>query len=43
MALARERGAVQAVVVCGHHDEPKRRMLEATGFPLVSEWRIRAL
>lgn len=39
----RERGCVLGVVVCGHHDEAKRRMLEDAGFPTVSEWRVRAL
>jgi GNAT superfamily N-acetyltransferase len=39
----RELGAAQIVVVCGHHDEPKRAMLEAAGWPVASEWRVRAL
>lgn len=36
-------GAVQIVVVCGHHDAPKRAMLQAAGFPIASEWRVRAI
>jgi hypothetical protein len=38
---AEERGAVQTVVVCGHRDDPKRRMLAADGFSLASEWYVR--
>jgi GNAT superfamily N-acetyltransferase len=40
---ARERGAVQAVVVCGHQDEAKRQMLAALGFEIASEWHVRPL
>jgi hypothetical protein len=40
---ARERGAVQAVVVCGHRDEAKRKMLAALGFGIASEWYVRGL
>jgi hypothetical protein len=36
--VAAERGAVQAVVVTAHLDEPKRSMLRATGLQLTSEW-----
>jgi GNAT superfamily N-acetyltransferase len=39
----KELGAVQVIVVCGHHDEPKRAMLQAAGWPVASEWRVRAL
>ena len=35
---ARQRGAVQVVVVTGPHDEPKRAVLEAAGMYVVSEW-----
>jgi len=38
---AEERGAAQTVVVCGHRDEPKRRMLAQDGFSLASEWYVR--
>jgi|SRR5947209_13355041 len=40
---ARERGAVQTVVVCGHRDEPKRSMLAEGGFSLASEWYVREI
>jgi hypothetical protein len=36
--VAAERGAVQAVVVAAHLDEPKRSMLRAAGLQLTSEW-----
>jgi GNAT superfamily N-acetyltransferase len=35
---AAARGAVQAVVVCGHRDVPKREMLAGSGFTIASEW-----
>jgi GNAT superfamily N-acetyltransferase len=38
--LARERGAVQVVVVCGAHDEPKRRLLESRGLSIASHWYV---
>ncbi len=41
--LAPRAGAVQVVVVCGHHDGPKRTFLEARGFPIASEWRVKEL
>lgn len=37
---ARERGAIQAVVVSGRHDEPKRRALAAAGLSVASEWWV---
>ncbi|MDQ6741936.1 MAG: N-acetyltransferase [Candidatus Dormibacteraeota bacterium] len=36
--LARERGAVQVIVVCAPEDEPKRVMLAGAGLSVVSEW-----
>lgn len=36
--VARSRGAVQAVVVAGRHDEPKRVALRAAGLAVASEW-----
>lgn len=42
-AVTREaaaRGAAQAVVVCGHLDEPKRAMLAGAGLSLASEWYV---
>lgn len=35
---ARERGAVQVVVVSGPHDGPKRAVLQDAGLYVVSEW-----
>jgi GNAT superfamily N-acetyltransferase len=37
-AWARERGAVQVVVVSGPHDGPKRAVLQDAGLYVVSEW-----
>ena len=42
-AQARQRGAVQAVIVCGHLDQPKRDMLFSTGATLASEWFVQEL
>jgi GNAT superfamily N-acetyltransferase len=42
-ALAVERGAAQAVVVCGHLDQPKRAMLAAAGFGIASEWYVKPI
>lgn len=35
---AEPRGAVQTVVVCGAHDQPKREMLVDAGHFVASEW-----
>lgn len=35
---ARQRGAVQVVVVCGPHDGPKRAVLQDAGLYVASEW-----
>jgi GNAT superfamily N-acetyltransferase len=35
-----ERGAVQIVVVSGHHDAAKRSALRAAGLALASEWYV---
>ncbi|MBD0328558.1 MAG: hypothetical protein ICV64_00410 [Thermoleophilia bacterium] len=35
---AASRGAVQTVVVCGPHDQPKRAMLLDSGHVVASEW-----
>jgi GNAT superfamily N-acetyltransferase len=47
LAAARERalvlGAVQLVVISGHHDAPKRAMLAAAGHAVVSEWWLTSL
>jgi GNAT superfamily N-acetyltransferase len=37
-AWARERGAVQVVVVTGPHDSPKRAVLQDAGLYVASEW-----
>ncbi len=34
----KDRGAAQIVIVCGHHDEPKRRFLEGYNLSIASEW-----
>ena len=38
---AKDRGAVQAVVVCGHLDQSKRAMLNSGSFTIASEWYVR--
>jgi GNAT superfamily N-acetyltransferase len=40
LAQAVRRGAVQAVVVTGHLDEPKRQALSACGLAVASEWWV---
>lgn len=40
---AKERGAAQIVVVCGHMDTPKRSMLQRRGMSIASEWYVKAL
>jgi GNAT superfamily N-acetyltransferase len=35
---ARSRDAVQVVVVCGPHDQTKRKMLQEAGLYVASEW-----
>jgi GNAT superfamily N-acetyltransferase len=40
---ARGRGMVCMQVICGHYDAPKRAMLTAAGFPIVSEWWVSPL
>jgi GNAT superfamily N-acetyltransferase len=42
-AEARSRGLVCMQVICGHYDAPKRAMLAAAGFPVVSEWWVQPL
>ncbi len=39
--LAREKGATQAVIVCGAHDIPKRNVLHSNGFNVTSEWFVK--
>jgi hypothetical protein len=40
LAEASQRGAVQAVVVTAHLDQPKREALRACGLELASEWWV---
>ena len=40
LAEAGRRGAIQAVVVTGHLDEPKRRALRSCGLQIASEWWV---
>ena len=40
LAEAGQRGAVQAVVVTAHLDEPKREALRACGLEVASEWWV---
>lgn len=42
-AEARQRGAAQAVIVCGHLDQPKRQMLFSSGATIASEWFVHDL
>jgi len=37
---AKQKGAVQTLVVCGHHDEPKREFLKREGLNVASEWYV---
>ncbi len=39
-AIAKTKGAVQVLVVCGAHDEPKRRFLKNIGLTVASEWYV---
>jgi GNAT superfamily N-acetyltransferase len=40
LAQAGQRGAVQAVVVTAHLDQPKRQALRACGLEIASEWWV---
>lgn len=42
-AEARQRGAAQAVIVCGHLDQPKRQILFSSGATIASEWFVHDL
>jgi L-amino acid N-acyltransferase YncA len=39
----RNRGVVVIIAVCGHRDEPKRRMLRRAGLTIASEWYVQGL
>jgi hypothetical protein len=43
MRRARERGAVQVVVICPHHDQAKLALLASEGLTIASEWHTRPL
>ena len=38
--VAVSKGAVQMVVVCGHHDESKKKALEKSSLTIASEWWV---
>jgi GNAT superfamily N-acetyltransferase len=38
---AKQKGAVQTLVVCGHHDESKREFLQKEGLSVASEWYVK--
>ncbi len=40
---SKHRGAVQSMVVCGHHDTPKQLMLASTDSSIASEWWVKTL
>jgi GNAT superfamily N-acetyltransferase len=42
-ALARERGAVLTITICGHLDTPKRRMLQEHGATIAAETFVKPL
>jgi GNAT superfamily N-acetyltransferase len=37
---AAQVGCVQVIVVCGEHDQPKRRLLRGAGLSVASEWYV---
>ena len=39
-AIAKLKGAAQILVVCGAHDEPKRRFLMNQNLSIASEWFV---
>ena len=39
-AIAKLRGAAQVLIVCGAHDEPKRRFFKNIGLTVASEWYV---
>lgn len=38
--MAKVKGAVQNLIVCGHHDEAKREFLRKQGMNVASEWYV---
>lgn len=43
MEEAKQRGAVQIVVICPHLDEAKRTLLQSERLTIVSEWYVRKI
>jgi len=43
LRIAKERGAAQAIVVCGHLDESKRAFLRAEGLSIATEWYVKPI
>ncbi len=39
-SIARECCCVQTVIVCGHHDDAKRRFLKSSNLQIASEWYV---
>lgn len=39
-AHAKTKGAVQSLIVCGHHDNPKRSFLKSQNLEIASEWYV---
>lgn len=39
----KKRGAVQVLVVCGHHDEVKRSFLQSQNLQIASEWYVKSV
>jgi hypothetical protein len=39
-SVARERGAIQLIVICAPEDVPKRTMLAEENLAVVSEWHV---
>ncbi len=37
---AKQKGAIQTLVVCGHHDKPKRQFLRSESLDIASEWYV---
>ncbi|WPY00714.1 GNAT family N-acetyltransferase [Candidatus Trichorickettsia mobilis] len=42
-AIAKTKGTAQVLVVCGAHDEPKRRFLRNIGLTVASEWYVESI
>ncbi len=38
--IALAKGASQILIVCGHHDEPKRKFLRSIDLSIASEWYV---